>query len=328
MLPYRKMGRLIAIFFASLIALSVVVFFAASYAPGDPLQSFYGDRLDHMSEEQQEEARHYLGLDGPVYVQYASWVNRTIHGDLGMSLKYREPAINVIRHFIGNTLLLGIVSYILIFAFSIGVAICCALYEGTWIDRAISEVGTILYYLPSFWVGLLLILIFNVNLGWLPGSGAYEPGCSHDLMGRLEHIILPVIVMLISHVWYYAYMIKNKLLDETRKDYVFLAKMKGFDRFRIVSTHCLKNVAPTIFSVMAIGINHVVGGAYIVEAVFAYPGLGRLAVESAKYHDYSLLMVIVMLTGIVVIGGGLIAQVVSEHVDRRMKVNDGGCFYE
>lgn len=324
----KAMGKSIGIFLVSLVALSVVVFFAASYAPGDPLQSFYGDRLDHMSEQQQEEARHYLGLDGPVYVQYASWVSRTIHGDLGMSLKYREPAVNVIRHFIGNTLFLGIISYILIFIFSIGVAICCALYEGTWIDKALSEIGTILYYLPSFWVGLLLILIFNVNLGWLPGSGAYEPGQAGDWVGRIRHVIMPVIVMMVVHVWYYAYMIRNKLLDETRKDYVFLAKMKGFSRFRIVSTHCLRNVAPTIFSIMAIGVNHIVGGAYVVEAVFSYPGLGRLAVESAKYHDYSLLMVIVMLTGAVVIGSGLIAQAVSERVDRRMKVEDKGALYE
>lgn len=320
----REFVRQVTIFFVSLAVLSVVVFFTASYAPGDPLQSFYGDRLDHMSEEQQEEARRYLGLNGSVYVQYSSWVNRTIHGDLGLSLKYREPVANVIRHFIGNTIFLGIISYIFIFILSIGVAICCALYEGTWIDKLLSESGTILFYLPSFWVGLLLILIFNVNLGWLPGSGAYEPGCEGDLIGRIRHVILPVIVMLIGHVWYYAYMIRNKLLDETRKDYVFLAKMKGFSRLRIVSTHCLRNVAPTIFSIMAIGVNHIVGGAYVVEAVFSYPGLGRLAVESAKYHDYNLLMIIVMMTGAVVIGSGLIAQAVSERIDRRMKVEEGG----
>ena len=104
--------------------------------------------------------------------------------------------------------------------------------------------------------------------------------------------------------------------------------MKGLSRLHIILTHCLRNVAPTIFSIMAIGVNHVIGGAYVVEAVFSYPGIGKLAVDSAKYHDYNLLMIIVLVTGAVVIGSGLIAHVLSEYVDRRMKVEEGGQIWE
>lgn len=321
--PYKAIGKNVAVFFISLAVLSGVVFFAASYAPGDPLQSYYGDAVDQMSTAQYEAARHRWGLDQPVYKQYFQWVDRSLHGEMGMSLKYREPASRVIHDFVGNTLFLGIVSYILIFIFAIVVAVCCVLYEGRWLDTLLSETGTILFYLPAFWVGLLLILIFNVNLGWLPGSGAYDPGEAGNWGSRAEHIVLPVIVMLISHVWYYAYMIRNKLLDETRKDYVLLAKMKGLGRLKIVLSHCLRNVAPTIFSVMAIGVNHIVGGTYVVEAVFAYPGLGNLAVESAKYHDYNVLILVVLLTGAVVIAAGLAAQAVSARLDKRMKTEGG-----
>lgn len=324
----KSLLRMVLIFLLSLLVLSAVVFFVASYAPGDPLQSFYGDRLDHMTPEQLAAARDSLGLNGTVYEQYISWLEKIFQGDMGFSLKYREPVSQVIFHFMGNTIFLGVISYFFIFFIAIAAAVCCVLYENTWVDRILAETGTILYYLPTFWVGLILILIFNVNLGWLPGSGAYYPGESGNLAGRIEHVILPVIVMMTSHVWYYAYMVRNKLLDETRKEYVLLAKMKGLSRLHIILTHCLRNVAPTIFSIMAIGVNHVIGGAYVVEAVFSYPGIGKLAVDSAKYHDYNLLMIIVLMTGAVVIGSGLIAHVLSEYVDRRMKVEEGGQIWE
>lgn len=320
---YRKIGRNCLIFLIAMAILSVVVFFVASYAPGDPLQSFYGDGVERMSTAEQMAARHRLGLDGPVYERYGIWLDHAVHGDFGISLKYKEPASQVIADYIGNTLILGLVSYILVFVLAIALAICCTLYEDTWLDRFICKTGTVLYYLPAFWVGLLLILVFNVNLGWLPGSGAYDPGQSGNLVNRIEHMVLPVTVMIASHVWYYAYMIRNKLLDEVRQDYVYLAKMKGLSRLQVLCRHCLRNVWPTIISIMAVSVNHIIGGTYVVEAVFSYPGLGRLSIESAKYHDYNLLMLIVLITGMIVIASGIVAHNLSEHIDGRMKAGKG-----
>ncbi len=311
------------LFFVSMAVLSIAVFYISAYAPGDPLQSFYGDRVERMSAAEQAAARQRLGLDGPVYGRYWVWLQGAVHGEFGMSLKYKEPAAQVIGAYIGNTLILGMISYFFIFLFAVFLAIVCTLHEDTWLDRGICKVGTAVYYIPAFWLGLLLILAFNVNLGWLPGCGAYVPGRGSDLWYRLEHVILPVAVMVFSHVWYYAYMIRNKLMDEARQEYVFLAKMKGLSRVQVVCRHCLRNVAPTIVSIMAISVNHILGGTYVVEAVFSYPGLGALAIESAKYHDYNLLMVIVLLTGAVVLAAGLTAQAVSERIDRRMKVQKG-----
>ncbi len=312
------------VFLVAMFILSFAVFFIASYAPGDPLQSFYGERVEQMSAEEHEAARHRLGLDGPVYVQYGHWLANAATGDFGLSFKYKEPAIDVIQAFIGNTLLLGGVSYLLVFLLATVLALCCAMYEGTKIDRAIAHVGTILYYLPGFWIGLVLLLIFNVNLGWLPGSGAYSPGHAGDILDRLEHIILPVIVMIIGHLWYYTYMIRNKLVEEARQDYVLLAKTKGLTRMQVAVRHCLKNTAPTIVSIMAISVNHILGGTYVVEAVFSYPGLGKLAIDSAKYHDYNLLMLIVLLTGAFIIFSGLLAQTINAWIDPRLKVKGGG----
>lgn len=314
----------VLLFLVTMAVLSVAVFYVSRTAPGDPLQAFYGERVEQMSDAEHEAARQRLGLDGPIYVQYGKWVVNAAQGDFGLSYKYKEPAMLVIEAMIGNTLLLGGLSYLLVFVLAILLAICCTLCEDTWLDKAICKIGTVAFYLPPFWIGLLLILIFNVNLGWLPGAGAYDPGHSGDVLNRLEHLLLPMLVMVTGHVWYYAYMIRNKLLDETRQDYVLLAKAKGLSRLRVVCTHCLRNVAPTIVSVMAISVNHILGGTYVVEAVFSYPGLGNLSIESAKYHDYNLLMLIVLITGAMVIIAGLTAQTVNERIDPRMKVTEGG----
>ena len=108
----------------------------------------------------------------------------------------------------------------------------CARFEDTWIDRVICKVGTAAYYIPPFWLGVVLVLVFSINLHILPSSGAYDIGKANDIGNRIRHMILPLIVMILSHLWYYAYMIRNKLLDEVRKDYVLLARMKGIRKIR------------------------------------------------------------------------------------------------
>ncbi len=307
------------LFFAVMFILSVVVFVLARLAPGDPLQSFYGDALENMTQAEKDAARVRLGLDQGMGVQYVRWLTGAFHGDFGLSFKYKMPVMKVIGPLIGNTLTLGLLAYFMVFSLAIVLAVICALHEDSLLDRAICRIGTLIYYIPGFWLGVVLVLVFSVNLGWLPSSGAYDVGMEHDLMNRLKHMILPLTVMVATHLWYYGYMIRNKLLDEIRKDYVLLARSKGCSPAEIVIRHCLRNVAPTIVSIMAISVPHITGGTVIVESVFNYPGIGNLAVESAKYHDYNLLMVDVLITGALVIFSGYVAQTINEEIDPRMK---------
>lgn len=306
-------------FLGAMLLLSIIVFYFARMAPGDPLQSFYGDSMESMTIEEQHAARVRLGLDGPVYIQYVRWLQNAFHGEFGISLKYKMPALEVVKPLIGNTLILGGTAYVLVFILAILFAMLCARFEDTWIDHVICKVGTAAYYIPPFWLGVVLVLIFSVNLKILPSSGAYDIGMTGDVGNRILHMILPLTVMILSHLWYYAYMIRNKLLDEVRKDYVLLARMKGIGKNKVLWKHCLRNVAPTIVSIMAISIPHVLSGTYIAESVFNYPGLGALSVESAKYHDYNLLMLLVLITGVFVILSSIIAQLINEVIDPRMK---------
>ena len=314
-----KIGKRLLGFVGAMFLLSVIVFYFARLAPGDPLQSFYGDAVESMTVEEQDAARIRLGLDGPIHVQYVRWLQNAFQGDFGLSLKYKTPAMSVVEPLISNTLILGGTAYILVFLLAILLAMFCARFEDTWIDRVICKVGTAAYYIPPFWLGVVLVLVFSINLHILPSSGAYDIGKANDIGNRIRHMILPLIVMILSHLWYYTYMIRNKLLDEVRKDYVLLARMKGIRKNQILWFHCLRNVAPTIVSIMAISIPHVLSGTYIAEAVFNYPGLGALSVESAKYHDYNLLMLLVLITGVLVITSSIIAQFVNEAIDPRMK---------
>ena len=315
-----KIGKRLLGFVGAMFLLSVIVFYFARLAPGDQLQSFYGDAVESMTVEEQDAARIRLGLDGPIHVQYVRWLQNAFQGDFGLSLKYKTPAMSVVEPLISNTLILGGTAYILVFLLAILLAVFCARFEDTWIDRVICKVGTAAYYIPPFWLGVVLVLVFSINLHILPSSGAYDIGKANDIGNRIRHMILPLIVMILSHLWYYAYMIRNKLLDEVRKDYVLLARMKGIRKNQILWFHCLRNVAPTIVSIMAISIPHVLSGTYIAEAVFNYPGLGALSVESAKYHDYNLLMLLVLITGVLVITSSIIAQFVNEAIDPRMKL--------
>jgi peptide/nickel transport system permease protein len=313
------LGKKILLFFFMMFLLSTAVFYLSRLTPGDPLEAFYGGATQSMTSEELDAARARLGLDGSITRQYVQWIKNVLCGDFGMSLRHKRPVLAVVRPLVGNTLILGGTSYILVFLLATGLALFCARFEDSFADRVICKVGTAAHYIPAFWLGTVLVLLFSVNLKLLPSSGAYDIGKSGDAASRIRHIVLPLAVMVASHLWYYAYMIRNKLLDEVRRDYVLLARSKGLGKTRILLVHCLRNVFPTIVNIMAISIPHVLSGTYIAESVFNYPGIGSLAVSSAKYHDYNLLMLMVLMTGVLVIVSSLAGQMINEKIDPRMK---------
>ncbi len=315
-------GKKLLIFIASVFLLSLLVFVISRLTPTDPLQAYYGERTEKMSVEEKNWAREKLGLNDPIPTQYLRWLQGAVKGEFGISYKYKQPVTQVIGKRIGNTLILGGTGFVLTFLGSLLLGILCAWNEDGWLDRTLCKLGTVTSCIPEFWFALVLILIFSVELKWLPSSGAYSLGKAGDLADRLRHLILPLAVVMIGHLWYYAYMIRNKLLEEVRADYVLLCKAKGLTKKKIMFRHCLRNILPTYISLMAISVPHILGGTYIVETVFSYPGIGTLSYESAKYADYNMLMVLCMMTGITVIFCNMIGQIINEHIDPRLKANE------
>ena len=320
--PVVYYGKKLLIFVISVLLLSLAVFYISRLAPGDPLMSYYGERVEKMSVAEKEAAREKLGLNDPIHVQYVRWLEGAVHGDFGISFKYKQDVLEVIGARIGNTLALGGIGFVLTFLGALGLGILCAWQEDRPVDKILCKGGTVLSCIPEFWLSLVLILVFSVTMRVLPSSGAYDVGQKHNIGNRVWHLVLPMTVVVLEHLWYYAYMIRNKLLEETRADYVLLAKSKGLSKKQIMFRHCLRNILPSYISLMAISVPHVLGGTYIVETVFSYPGIGALSYESAQYHDYNLLMVLCLMTGVLVIACNLLGQIINERIDPRLKANE------
>lgn len=304
-------------------ALSVLVFVISRLAPGDPLYAYYGERVEKMSVADQEQARERLGLHEPLFTQYARWLQGALHGDFGISYQYKTDVKEVIAARIGNTLILGGLGFLFIFVFALGLGLFCAWREDRAADRIICRIGTVTSCVPEFWLSLLFLLVFAVWLDWLPGSGAYSVGEEGNVADRAAHLILPLAVVVLGHLWYYAFQIRNRLLEEVRADYVLLARMKGLSGKQVLFRHCLRGALPSYLSMMAVTLPHILGGTYVVETVFSYPGIGTLAYESARYQDYNLLMVVSLLTGTLVIFCNLLAGIVNGRIDPRMRIQNG-----
>ena len=317
--PILYFGKKALVFVLSMVLLSVAVFCISRLAPGDPLMSYYGDRVEKMTVQEKEAAREKLGLNDPIHLQYLRWAKNALRGDFGTSFRYKQAVTEVIGSRIGYTLTLGGIGFALIFVGALLLGLFCAWFEDKWPDKLLCKVGTFLSCIPEFWLSLVLILVFSVTLHWLPSSGAYDLGSKNDLLGRIRHLILPLLVVVLQHLWYYAYLVRNKLLEETRADYVLLGKLKGLSKKKLLLRHCLPNVLPSYISLMAISVPHVVGGSYIVETVFSYPGIGALSYESARYHDYNLLMALCLLTGGLVILCNLLSGSLNRRIDPRLR---------
>lgn len=311
--------RRLAGFLVSVLVLSMAVFWLSRLAPGDPLMSWYGERVEKMSEGEKDAARESLGLNDPIHVQYVRWLKNAAKGDFGISYKYKQDVLEVIAGRLGNTLILGGTGFVLTCFGALALGILCARREDRWLDRLLCRSGTLISCIPEFWLSLVLILVFSVGLRWLPSSGAYAVGQRDNVFSRVVHLILPLSVVVLQHLWYYAYLVRNKLLEESRADYVMMAKAKGLSANRILFSHCLPNILPAYISLMSVSVPHILGGTYIVETVFSYPGLGALAYESARYHDYNLLMVLCLMTGIAVMVCNSLGQGLNGRIDPRIR---------
>lgn len=302
------------LFLISLLVLSLAVFYAARLAPGDPLASYYGERVERMTAEERLRAEERLGLHEPIHIQYLRWLDGVRRGEFGISFKYKADVKDVIAGRLVNTLLLGGVSLLLIFLLALPLGMLCVRFEDRWPDRLLCRMGTAVSCVPEFWLSLVLILLFSVTLRIFPSSGAGE-----GLPDRLRHLVLPVTAVTAGHLWYAVFLVRGRLLEEVRMEYVLLAKSKGLSRAAILFRHCLRNILPSCLSLMAVFAPHILGGTYVVEMVFSYPGLGALSYESARYRDYNLLMLLCLLTGGAVMCFGMLAQALGEFLDPGQK---------
>ncbi|WP_249871375.1 ABC transporter permease [Oceanobacillus saliphilus] len=308
-----------------LIAVSILSFTLISYSPIDPVHSYIGADMTRVGPEQREAIAEYWGLNDPPVQQYLNWGKNVLQGDLGTSLLYRSPVADTIaERFLASLALMGL-AWILsgIFGFLLG--ILAGMKEGTWVDRLIKGYCFTLASTPAFWVGLLLLMLFSVWLGWFPvGLGSPAGVLAEDIsfIERLRHLALPALTLSIAGVANVALHTRQKLIEVLESDYVRFAKAKGENGFTLVWNHALRNIALPAISLHFASFGELFGGAVLAEQVFSYPGLGQAVVQAGLGGDVPLLLGIVLFSTIFVFIGNFIADLLYKVIDPRIRKVD------
>jgi peptide/nickel transport system permease protein len=307
-----------------LFGIATATFFMARLAPGDPMDMYIEQRQRReMSPEMIERLRERYGLDQPLPVQYTKWLRGVARGDLGESFRYRRPVADLIAERIPYTLQLTVLA--LLFDALIGVAlgIVSAVKQYSTTDKVITLGSLIVYSIPGFWLALMLVLVFSVELNWFPTSQTrsldYEllsaPG---KLLDRLWHLALPVFVLGVASAAGTARYMRNKLLDVLSEEYVLAARARGLGERAVILKHALRNALIPIVTLYGLALPFLLGGAVLVETVFAWPGMGLLAVEAVGARDYPLILATSMMAAVLVVLGNLLADVSYALVDPRV----------
>jgi peptide/nickel transport system permease protein len=268
--------------------------------------------------------KHNLGLDQPLYLQYWYWISGLAHGDFGRSLVDGSPVMSHILERLPNTLELTITSILLGVLISIPLGMIGALRRGSTIDNFLTFLSVAGVSIPQFWLGLLLILLFSVSfqawgLPWLPSSGAYASFNGGDPLDRLVHLVMPATVLAFFYIAIWSRFTRSSTLEVLAQDYVRTARAKGMPERRVVYLHALRNAIIPLVTLVGLELPNLVGGGAIVEIVFGWPGIGRLALERALQYDYTMVLGLTTFAAILVVVGNLIADVLYALLDPRIR---------
>lgn len=308
--------------FVLLIVLSVLTFWLMNLSPIDPVQAYIGADVLRVGPEQRLAIAEYWGLDEPPLQRFLHWASALLNGDMGTSMIYREPVTAVIGERFMHSLMLMAGAWVLSGVIGFALGVIAAMHKGRWLDRFISWYCYTVAATPTFWMGLLLLVVFAVWLGWLPiGLGVPAGQLSGDvtLLDRLYHMVLPMVTLSLVGIAPTALHTREKLADVLASDYVLFAKARGESGFTLVRRHGLRNIALPALTLQFTSFSELFGGAVLAEQVFSYPGLGQAAVEAGLRGDVPLLTGIVLCSAIFVYVGNMIADLLYRLIDPRMR---------
>ena len=251
-----------------------------------------------------------LGLDGPLYQQFLIFIGNALHGDLGISIRMREPAVDAFFSRLPNTL--ALIAWAILFAMSIGIplGVVAAVNRGNILDRMAGAVAVMGIAIPGFWLGVLLIFVFSVQLGWLPAGR----------MGGPEHYVLPVITLGAFLVAGFMRLVRSSMLEVMGSEFVKLARIKGLSEWVVIWKHCLRNALIPVLTLWGVFVGNLITGAIVTETVFAWPGIGRLTYEAVIYRDFPLLQAIIILKAILILTINLMVDILYAYVDPRIRL--------
>ena len=315
-----------------LVGIATILFFVMHMAPGDPVEMYL--RKQHRTlvtgkapDSGLEQAiRHKYGLDRPLPVQYGIWLGNLARGDLGESILNRRPVARMIAETLPYTLQLTVLALILGAILGIAMGILSAVKQHSLLDRAVTVSSVTLYSVPEFWLAVMFILVFAINLGWFPLSQTHSLDygllpAAGKIADRLWHLVLPVSVLALSSAAGTARYMRKQLAGVLREEFVTAARARGLPESRVVLRHALRNAAMPIVTIFGLQLPFLVGGAAVVETIFGWPGMGNMAVAAVGYRDYPVIMATSMMAALLVVTGNLLADVLYAVVDPRVSLD-------
>lgn len=300
----------------TLLLLMLAAFAVLHAAPGGPAPLLLGP--DYWTPEREAEINASLGLDQPLPVQLVLWARAVMAGDFGYSYFHRRPAAEVVAERLMPTLVLGMAAWVVSLLLGVGLGTLAAHRQGCLWDRAISAVGVLALSMPTFWLGILLIVVFAAWLNLLPSAGLVTIGNEDSLADKAWHLILPTLTLAAANGATLVLYTRAAVLDALGADYVRTAHAKGLGGRTVALRHVLRNAAIPIATVAGLSLAHLLEGSLVVETVFAWPGIGHLTVSSVARRDFPVLMVIALVVGCIVVATTFLTDVVYRWLDPRL----------
>ncbi|MEZ2298619.1 ABC transporter permease [Variovorax sp. RCC_210] len=299
-----------------LLGVSVIGFLILTLAPGGPLSilAATGD----MSQEDLHRLAVQMGLDDPLPVQYLRWLGHLLQGDWGRSYRDQLPVLEIIASRLGNTLLLMLTSTAIAVVVGTWIGVISGISRGGKFDMVTSVVFVTLLSIPTFWLGLVAIYLFSVQLGWLPAGNRETPG-DGSFTDMVVHLLMPALVLALVHVAVWSRYMRAAVIDAISQDYIRTARSKGMSEAQVLWRHVLPNSLLPMISIAGMHIPAQLGGALVTETVFTWPGMGRLFMDSLNYRDYPVVLGVLMLTAILTLLGSLIADICYAVADPRVR---------
>ena len=288
-----------------LVVLALVVF-ALARVTGNPADLLLPE---DASRDDREHLLKALGLDRPVHEQLVKFLRGALHGDLGTSIRYRKPAVEVFLERLPNTLTLVPLALVSAIVIAIPLGLLAAVYRGTIIDRLSGAIAVLGIATPSFWLGIILIYVFSIQLGWLPSAR----------MGGPAHYVLPTITLAAFLVAGMMRLVRSSVLEILDTEYVKLARIKGLSQTVVIWKHCLRNALIPVVTLFGVFFALLVTGAIVTETVFAWPGVGRLTYEAVIFRDYPLLQAVILMKAIIVLSVNLGVDILYAYLDPRVR---------
>ena len=297
-------------------------FFLLKLIPGDAAEVMAGES-GAATAETMAIFRHHLGIDIPIWQQLLNYLGHLARFDLGFSFRYNAPVADIILSRLPATLLLAGTSYILGLVLGVLAGTVMATWRGRWPDRALTGVVMLLYSMPSFCVGILLIIVFSVQFGWLPSDGVSSIGATltgWDLVkDRAAHLALPALALSSQYIAIYARLTRSTMIEVQRQDFVRTAEAKGVHPIAVTFRHILRNALIPVSTMAGLHLGGLLGGAATVEMVFSWPGVGRLALEAVQSRDFAVLLGILLMSSLVIILANILVDILHYWIDPRTR---------